>query len=105
LVVATKKCFFAGRGEPYRIGDEKQRFATGTRPMRLHYRISKFAIKRRRQLKTIRIAVLFWRQANKTWRQASKISRGMRYYLLRLIGKLNGNASVSVAIFADSSVG
>jgi FkbM family methyltransferase len=46
LVLAVKKCFFARRGEPYLVGDNKLYFVPGTRPVRLRYRTSDNAINR-----------------------------------------------------------
>jgi FkbM family methyltransferase len=46
LVLAAKTFFFAGRGEPYRIGGTTLRFVPGTRPIRLHFQTSDNAVNR-----------------------------------------------------------
>jgi FkbM family methyltransferase len=46
LVLTAKKWFFAGRGEPYRIGGTTLRFVPGTRPVRLRYQTSENSVNR-----------------------------------------------------------
>jgi FkbM family methyltransferase len=41
-----KTWFFAGRGEPYRIGGKTLRFVPGTRPVRLRYQTAEDAVSR-----------------------------------------------------------
>jgi FkbM family methyltransferase len=45
-VLAAKTWFFAGRGEPYRIGGKTLRFVPGTRPVRLRYQAAENAVNR-----------------------------------------------------------
>ena len=46
LVLAAKTRFFAGRGEPYRVGGKTLHFVPGTRPVRLRYQVSENAVNR-----------------------------------------------------------
>lgn len=46
LVLAAKACFYAGRGEPYRVGSKTLRFVPGTRPVRLRYQNSENSVNR-----------------------------------------------------------
>jgi len=46
LVLAAKRCVFAGRGEPFRVGSKTLRFVPGTRPVRLRYQTSDNSINR-----------------------------------------------------------
>jgi FkbM family methyltransferase len=46
LFLTAKRWFFAGRGEPYRIGGKTLRFVPGTRPVRLRYQRAENAVNR-----------------------------------------------------------
>ena len=46
LILAAKGWLFAGRGEPYRIGDKTLRFVPGTRPVRLRYKAAQNDVNR-----------------------------------------------------------
>lgn len=46
VLAGLKTLFFAGRGEPYRIGETTLHFVPGTRPVRLRYRTAENAVNR-----------------------------------------------------------
>src|SRR5690348_754120 len=46
MVLAAKRGFFAGRGEPYQVAGKTLRFVPGSRPVRLRYQTAENSVNR-----------------------------------------------------------